>query len=384
VGRRLSDSTLYYDIREDGYAQLYAVMLARVLPDSYPLQGAGTLSPATGTATDGAQKRAQYLRDASRAAVDFFGRLQRPDGSWRWDVEGMGLVKIEQPFMVGLYLESVVALDRITTDPSVKASLRSQLEKSVRHLYGQAYRGGEAVKDMPQYHWRGMWYFWGGGTTADPTAYERGVGYGEMVSGGDPGMIRQVRHLNSTVHHAFGYAYALTGNDEYLRMGDEVFDASYGEKVDGIHGQADTGRGKDYSMNYRASGRYLVWRLAGAQTRVASGAQQAGSLAAANEGTAESLAAALSLTQGLSKSSAQSGSQVESLINRVEDARREFAAARATYESPEEALSELDAALQHLRNALEALKTGDADAARLREGWAAARIKRAVERARRR
>ena len=261
VGYRLSDATLYYDIREDGYAQLYAVMMARLLPDTYSLQGNGTLSPATGAATDGAQKRTQYLRDTSRAAVDFFGRLQKADGSWRWDVEGMGLVKIEQPFMIGIYLESVVALDRIATDPAVKASLRSQLEKSVRHLYTQAYRGNETVSDLSQYHWRGMWYFWGGGTTADPTAYERGVGYGEMVSGGDPGMIRQVRHLNSTVHHAFGYAYALTGNSEYLKMGDEIFDASYGEKVDGIHGQANTGRGKDYSMNYRASGKFLAWRL---------------------------------------------------------------------------------------------------------------------------
>lgn len=202
-------------------------------------------------------------------------------------------------------------------------------------------------------------------------------------------MIRQVRHLNSTVHHAFGYAYVLTGNDEYLRMGDEVFDASYGEKVDGIHGQADTGRGKDYAMNYRASGRYLVWRLAGARTRAASDAQQASGARqaappASDEETKDALPSALSLAQGLSKSSAQSGSQVESLINRVEGARREFVDAGATYESPEEVLSELDAALQHLRNALEALKVGDADAARLREGWAAARLKRAVERARRR
>ena len=263
VGRRMSDATLYYDIREDGYAQLYAALLAKVLPDTYPLQGAGTLQPSTGTATDGASKRAGFLRDASNAAVNFFGRLQRADGSWRWDVEGMGLVKIEQPFMIGIYLESVVALDRVTTDPAVKASLRSQLEKSVRHLYNQAYRGSETVSDLQQYRWRGMWYFWGGGTTADPTAYERGVGYGEMVSGGDPGMIRQVRHLNSTVHHAFGYAYAVTNNEEYLRMGEEVFDASYGEVVDGIHAQADTGRGKDYAMNFRASGRFLAWRLQG-------------------------------------------------------------------------------------------------------------------------
>ena len=78
---------------------------------------------------------------------------------------------------------------------------------------------------------------------------------------GDSGKIQGVRHLNSTVHHAFGYAYVVTGDEQYLKMGDEVFDASYGEGVDGIHCQSDDGRGKDYAMNFRASGRYLVWRL---------------------------------------------------------------------------------------------------------------------------
>jgi len=74
-------------------------------------------------------------------------------------------------------------------------------------------------------------------------------------------MIQQVRHLNATLHHAFGYAYALTGDGEYLRMGEEVFDASYGERVDGIHGLANEGRGKNFAMNFRASGRFLAWRL---------------------------------------------------------------------------------------------------------------------------
>ncbi|HEY9286334.1 MAG TPA: hypothetical protein VIP46_22975, partial [Pyrinomonadaceae bacterium] len=58
IALRLSNPTLYYDIREDGYAQLYAVLLARVLPDSYPLHAQGTLKAATGRARDGAAKRA--------------------------------------------------------------------------------------------------------------------------------------------------------------------------------------------------------------------------------------------------------------------------------------------------------------------------------------
>ena len=119
VYRRKNNPTLYYDIREDGYAQLYAVMMAKVLPDTYPLYANGALRPRTGTATDGAAKRATYLAQTEDAAVNFFGRLQRPDGSWRWDEDAGSnpaeqFRDVEQPFMVGLYLESVVLLHQLT------------------------------------------------------------------------------------------------------------------------------------------------------------------------------------------------------------------------------------------------------------------------------
>jgi hypothetical protein len=265
VYRRKNNSTLYYDIREDGYAQLYAVMLAKVLPNTYSLYANGTLNAKTGTTSDGAEKRSVYLLQTEDTAVNFFGRLQRADGSWRWDEDSSNpsekLRNIEQPFMVGLYLESVTLLHGLTVSDKVKASLRSQIVKACGHLYQDTYRGGEVVSDMSRYRWRGMWYFWGGGTISNPSAYERGEG--RRLTGGDAGMIRVVRHLNSTVHHAFGSAYSLTGDFEFLRMGDEVFDASFGERVDGLHGLADEGRAKNYAMNFRASGRYLVWRLAG-------------------------------------------------------------------------------------------------------------------------
>jgi len=259
VKQRRNNATLYYDIREDGYAQLYAILLARVLPNQYPLFANGALMAQTGVATDGASKRAALLADAEDAAVNFFGRLQKADGSWRNNVDSEQVVNIEQPFMTGLYLESVVLLHQLTASATVKASLRDQITRSCQHLYRDTYRGTEVVIDMPQYRWRGMFYYWGGGTTSDPTAYVNGRG--AMTTVGDTGVIQGARHLNSTVHHAFGYAYVVTGDEQYLKMGDEVFDASYGERVDGLHCQADDGRGKDYAMNFRASGRYLVWRL---------------------------------------------------------------------------------------------------------------------------
>ena len=252
-----NDNKLFSDLREGGYAQLYAVMMARVLPDNYPLYGNGTLKPRSGAAPDGAAKRASYLSHTEDTATNYFGRLQRPDGSWRWNVDVAS--NIEQPFMVGLYLESTVLLHQLTPKPAVKAKLRDQIVRSVRHLYRDAFRSSEIVSDLPQYRWRAFWYFWGDRKVSDPDYKLVEI---DRRTNGDPGNIRYIRHLNSTLHHAFGYAFLITGDREFLRMGDDVFDASYGDRVDGIHSLADSWKAKDYDMNFRASGRYLVWRLA--------------------------------------------------------------------------------------------------------------------------
>ena len=256
--RRRDNATLYYDIREDGYAQLYAVMLARVLPDRYALYPNGPSRPSTGVATDGARKRAALLADAEDIAANFFGRLQRADGSWRWDVNDEQVVNTEQPFMVGLYLESAVLLHQLTTNVAVKANLRDQITRACRHLYRDAYRGTEVVRDMPQYRWRGMFYYWGGGTTTNPSAYAHGKG--AQATQGDRGMISQVRHGNSTIHHAFGYAYVISEDRTFLTMGDEIFGASFGDDTDTLRNLAYVG-GKEYDQTYRASGRYLAWRV---------------------------------------------------------------------------------------------------------------------------
>lgn len=265
VYRRRNDAKLYYDIREDGYAQLYAVMLARVLPDSYPQYANGTLSRSTGTVADGGRKRVLYLSQAEDMAVNFFGRLQRRDGSWRWDADGSSNPAeqqrdVEQPFMVGLYLESLVLLHQITQNPEIKAKLLDQLTRSVRHLYNDAFERNHPVTDLPPYRWRSMVYFWGGGTVANPKQYNPPKP--STKANKDPGQVTAARHLNSTIHHAFGYAYFATGDPAFKQMGDDVFEASYGDRVDGLHCLADSGKAKDYDMNYRASGRYLAWRLA--------------------------------------------------------------------------------------------------------------------------
>ena len=104
---------------------------------------------------------------------------------------------------------------------------------------------------MPQYRWRGVWYFWGGGNLANPRAYERG--FGDRVTNGDGNVIRGVRHLNSTIHHAFGYAYVMTGDLTFLKMGDEIFGASFGDGTDTLRNLATIG-GKEYDMTFVVGG----------------------------------------------------------------------------------------------------------------------------------
>lgn len=391
VKLRIDYPTLYYDIREDGYPQLYAVMLAKVLPDSYLLYGNGTNKPSTGNATDGAAKRTTYLADTEDAAVKFFGRLQRADGSWRWNADlasdpANQMRDIEQPFMIGLYLESVILLHQLTTKPEVKASCVAQLIKAVKHLYNDAYDRG-IVTDFPQYKWRGMFYFWGGGTVADPNYFSPPPVH--TTANGDLSTVRQVRHLNSTIHHAFGYAYVVTGDQIYKQMGDDVFGASYGDSIDQIHCLADTDKGKDYSMNYRASGRYLVWRLITPQGQTAATVYQppttkpqdrtrpppdnASQHAAPT--SVELISGALSLARQLSPSLANK-EQVEGLIGQIELAQQAFNSEKQLFVAPNSVLEELDAALRHARTTLSVAgsESGGYESTRLRVGWVAARL----------
>jgi len=76
--QRVKDPQLYLGVRDGSYMLLYATWLGKVLPDSFPLISGGT-------ATDGAKSRAAFLADAENVAVNYYGRLQYPDGSWRWN-----------------------------------------------------------------------------------------------------------------------------------------------------------------------------------------------------------------------------------------------------------------------------------------------------------
>jgi hypothetical protein len=288
----------------------------------------------------------------------------------------------------------------LTPDPRIKASLVNQLTRSVRHLYRDAFETNHRVTDLPQYRWRSMVYYWGGGTVANPTEFSPPAP--KTTANADPDPIRAARHLNSTLHHAFGYAYYVTGDETFRRMGDDVFEASYGDQVDGLHCLADSGKAKDYDMNYRASGRYLVWRLshqsgsavtgelALPHTQSTSGAPLARSasnrvqprtapLPQVSTSSTSLILSSLGLAKQLSIDLA-SKDQIEALINQIDEAVRAISAKPS---APADGVKrELQAALENARTALAMVgsDSGGYESAKLRLGWAAARLKRANER----
>jgi|GEM_PF-3576514 len=232
IGARLQDTELYYGVRDGGYMLLYAAWLAQVHP-----------SPTV---------RAEFRQKALDGAVRYYARLQYSDGSWRWvdNTAGTPGGYFMQPFMVGLLLDGMVAVHRMTGDPMVL----SAIEKSVTHLYTKAFRATEPVTGVTGTRWRSFWYFLYGNNCAS------GCGQRTIV---DLNTIREERQLNPLVLNAFGYAYAKTGNDQYRLWGDDIFAATFGKGqgpgADAFYGLADY-RAKEYNQSYRSTGAYLVWR----------------------------------------------------------------------------------------------------------------------------
>ena len=145
---KLAAPDIYSDVRDEGYILLYALLLARALPDSFPqIVWDNNLNTSTVQVTDGAARRAKFLVDAERAAVEYFGRLQEADGSWRWrawnpepalkakidaELSAGRSDKFEQPFMGGILMEAYGRLYQTTQSESVKASNGSSRATSCR------------------------------------------------------------------------------------------------------------------------------------------------------------------------------------------------------------------------------------------------------------
>jgi hypothetical protein len=228
-------SGLYFGIRDGGFMLLYAAELGAVHPD-----------PAV---------RADLKARALDVAQNYYARLQQTDGSYRWNVDDSapgtldGFTGMEQPFMVGILNEGMIAVHRLTNDERVKSAVL----KSVEHEYLRSYNANG---------WRSSYYFIHGQFN---TGFSCESGCGNAANPFPPvdtSQITEARQLNPTSIHQFGYAYAVTLDTKYIMWGDEIFDATFSGN-DGYRGLAYY-RGKEYDESYRSGGKYLAWRLGAA------------------------------------------------------------------------------------------------------------------------
>lgn len=228
IGQRLDYPSLYFGAREGGYMLLFAANLARVHPD-----------PAV---------REEFRAKALNAAVNYFARLQKPDGSWRWgDPAWIG--DAMQPFHVGILLEGMIAVHRLTGDVRV----RDSIIKGTEALYLLGFNPNQ---------WGAMYYeVWG--SWEDGTDCTKGCGMAATVyPGKEFGDVAAARQLNANCLHAFGYSYLLIGDPKFKQWGDEILNASFNAEQ-GFRLLAWFNE-KSYDEAYRSGGRYLAWRLGGA------------------------------------------------------------------------------------------------------------------------
>lgn len=260
IRRRMDDPNSDFQLREAAFTLQFMAWLAKALPDSYPLT--------SGTATDGATKRTQMLKDCETAVLNYFGSPTHPhgqksDGSWRWDdwyyrdpVDGSQLRGITQPFMIGLLLDALIDVHAVTANQTVKSKVLELVTKSCRHLYS----GGPYTKqhlNTLNVNCRGFHYFYHGGTTLNPTRYEKG----DLPPDWNPPYPSDVQNQRQPIGllvAAYGWSYDRTGDTYFKQAGDELWDSAYGE-TDGIKNYFRGDKGKDYNQNTRSASSYLAW-----------------------------------------------------------------------------------------------------------------------------
>ena len=353
VGLRVTYPGFYYGVRDPGYMLLFAANLAKVHPDP--------------------KVRAEFRQKALNGAVNYYARLQAPDGGFYFELDNLN--NTTQPFQVGLLAEGLIAIHRLTGDEAVKKAIL----KSAEHQYLRCFnpRG-----------WRGMYYFVGGKTKDKGESCEKGCGAAtNSFPPSDPGLVSEVRQLNGTAIHEFGYAYLISKDPKYRKWGDDIFDATFSGR-DNYRGLA-AARAKEYNESFRSSGKYLAWRLAydappptattlaPASREVQSSSPAPAVSSAPLERPQEVIAAALTEAVRLT-TAAPSESDVQALLTQISGARDEVI---GKFGSSSVVGAELEAAIDHLKVALQMLKSGgSADDPRVRIGWAAARLKRAGDR----
>lgn len=226
VEQRITYPGFYFGIRDGGFMLLYCAILGAAHPDL--------------------TTRETFKNRALNGAVNYYARLQGPDGSYRWNDDDFPFSGTEQPFMVGILNETMVAVHKLTGNLTVK----NAIIKSAEHEYNFSYSKT----------WRAMYYFVHGTIGNNPVvSCETGCGNASNpYPPTDTSQITEARQLNATAIHVFGYAYKLTNDPKFKTWGDEMFAATY-SGADGYRALAHY-RGKEYDECYRAGGKYLGYR----------------------------------------------------------------------------------------------------------------------------
>jgi hypothetical protein len=313
---RINNNQLWYGPREVAFSLQFAAWIARVLPDSYP---------------NASQIRTQLIADLENLVVNYTGRLQFPDGSWRdsseWfdnvlavlsqdapaqttqvrvqplafpvstgqkvefanggvtnttkaqlagsvviDVEplpvsraansilyvadGTAMVGTMQPFIVGLLVCALVDVHQVLSDGPTRESVKTQILKACRHVYSDGPYAKDLIEQKSGRRVRGFHYFYHGGTTLNPTKYEKG----SMVAPWtdlEGWWLASARQAISTILPAFGYAYKISGDPFFKDAGDEMFDSAY-NGTDGARAMMDD-TAKNYNQHARRAASYLAW-----------------------------------------------------------------------------------------------------------------------------
>ncbi len=228
----------YYGIREPAYVQLYSANLAKVHPD--------------------AAVRAEYKAKVLDMALQLWVRTQYPDGSWRWNASPgsddwgiYGRGKGEQPFLVGLGIEAMIATYQLTENKQVLNTIL----KATDHVYSATGYSKSC---------RGTYYVAFTNICMTGCNWCDGINCTKCTAESTPvNLIRETRAENNLNIHAMGFAYYITRESRYLTAGDDMFSATFGANAgpgsDGLMGLADTDS-KQFNQSFRTASKYLGWR----------------------------------------------------------------------------------------------------------------------------
>jgi Domain of unknown function (DUF4214) len=148
---------------------------------------------------------------------------------------------------------------RLTPDTAKQARLKTSILKAVDHLYtGGPYMTRNAGITNSPIRWRAFNYFYHGGTTVNPTKYVNGNYYD--FNAPNIYSVEGARQATSTIFHAFGWAYNVTGDQKYADWGNDLYDSIFGFTEDPVGNYAAAHDPKGFNQHYRAGGRYLAWR----------------------------------------------------------------------------------------------------------------------------